>query len=240
MLLTLYTDSSDGQHWLLEPDDMMEHHGYAFAGWMSRVPQATLLSQLSIPSTHQSIATNDQSIISNAVCQGRSVYEQLVDGVRAFDLRFGRWSTKGHADCLYAMHSFTQQIVSFAAVLQSFKLFLARFPGETVIIKPRNESNSEGFVAAFLEDFRLFADTDPSMFMIMDGKRRMCDTTIREAAGRVIVLIPRDGSNQLPPRPPNDWSQNGPQSQNHLKTCGIAWDDIEPYAKYWAEEDAFL
>ena len=196
---------------------------------MSLVPSTKHLSQLSIPATHQSLAINVESIIGNAVCQGRPIYEQLLDGIRAFDLRFHRWTAKGQAPCLYAYHGGIHEIVSFAAVLQSVKLFLTRFPNETIIMKPSNEGKTDGFAEAFMEDFKLFADSYPSLFFDMTKHKRMCDITLAQTRGKAILLKPKHGPKQL--WSTKDFAENRDNHQD--------WDCLKPCTKYWVEEDMF-
>ncbi|WPH04714.1 Hypothetical protein R9X50_00760700 [Acrodontium crateriforme] len=208
---------ADEKRWTLERDEQIDSQTRPFAKWMSHVPSDSFLSQLSIPGTHQTIAINDEVFTKNPLCQRRSVYEQLIDGVRAFDLRLGRFQSPRQPDCLFAVHAFIHEIFCWAAVLQSLKLFLTRFPDETVIVNCRNETGTEGFAEAFLEDFRPLFDANPSMFL--EGGKRISDIKLEQARGKIMILIAREGPGQL------------------LSTPMPEGSDI--YTKHWTRESDF-
>jgi hypothetical protein len=206
--------SDNTQDWKLEYDESCQPG--PFSNWMAHVPEDNCLSQLSIPATHQTTAINSNPLLRNATCQRRPVYEQLIDGVRVFDLRFGRCVNEGMEDSLHAIHGPTCQYVSLGAVFQSLKLFLTQCPKEAVVIKLRNEDASEGFLELFLPDFMLFVNTFPNMFLVRDGETRMCDVRLAQASGKIILLIAAEGAGQLPCEPHED-----------------------PYVKYWIPEREF-
>lgn len=141
---------------------------------MSHVTGNPKLSMLNLIGTHQSLALHAKGtqghegperrgtpLWDNPRCQNRSPYEQMVDGVRVFDLRLDVWVGNGWASNLYAWHGANNAFgaaegYSFTAVLQSIKLFLTRFPKEALIIGVVNETRTDRFEEAFRNDFRHF------------------------------------------------------------------------------------
>ena len=59
------------------------------SNWMSAVPDDTLISELSIPGTHDTCALIDHPL-GFARCQNRDLREQLYSGIRFIDIRVKR------------------------------------------------------------------------------------------------------------------------------------------------------
>ena len=170
--------------WRLQRDDGMDSRSNAFSGWMRNVPDDTRLSMMNIPGTHQSLALQSVPLSDNPRYQTRPPYEQLCEGIRYLDLRFDRWMGWDEQPNLFARHGIANMGFSLAAVLQSLKIFLQRFPSETVFISASNETGTDGFRESWQNDYKFFKDiffTNGS-----DQRPRMADLTIGQVRGKVV------------------------------------------------------
>ncbi|KAM7195658.1 phosphatidylinositol-specific phospholipase [Naviculisporaceae sp. PSN 640] len=113
---------------------------YSLSSWMSSVPSPTLLSQLTIPGTHDSCA---RSNIPYVRTQYLSITQQLALGIRFLDLRLRR-----HDDNrLYLYHGGVPLglpgRLSFQAVMDEVWTFLQLQPSETVLVSIDNDDHSD-------------------------------------------------------------------------------------------------
>ena len=127
------------------------------ASWMSSLPDATVLTDLYIPGTHDSVARYGGS---DYACQSLSILQQLQIGVRFFDMRL--FATGGSNETLAGRHGKVDQGVTWLQILDTTSTFLTANPSELVIMKIQQESsNSTTFgstVAKSLTDYPV-ADT---------------------------------------------------------------------------------
>lgn len=112
---------------------------YSLSSWMSSIPSPTLLSQLTIPGTHDSCA---RSNIPYVRTQYLSISQQLALGIRFLDLRLRR-----HDDNqLYLYHGGVPLglpgRLSFQSVMDEVWAFLQASPSETVLVSIDNDDNS--------------------------------------------------------------------------------------------------
>ena len=125
--------------------------------WMSWLPDDILLSELSIPATHDTMSygyTGSIPIPDNVVDQGVNLATQLGAGVRLVDIRchydidgsgnyifniaHGEWPATGTPNrALYVGATFTD-------VLQTVNSFLQNHPDETVIMQVQEEAGDVG------------------------------------------------------------------------------------------------
>lgn len=208
------------QLWELEFDNSLNEKPYA--AWMSHVPNGLKLTQISVPATHQSLAIRSRgpTFTANAHCQDTSIYEQLADGIRMFDLRLTRWQGGGEPPCLRAIHTIVTEGPCAAAVLQQIRVFLQYHPQEVVFINVVNESqNADGgltgrevktdaddFLNAWLQDFQPMMMVHPGLFW-PSGSIRAYEVLLRhlQERGKVFIIRP-DGD----PRQLNvDWKHDG-------------------------------
>ena len=153
LLLSLSTDSIAEQteqpiHGSLEPT---ETKYVARSQWMKRLPQDALLSNLSIPGTHDSAALHNGFSFGFARCQSLTLREQLDLGIRFLDIR-----CRHQNDRFQIYHGVINQRISFAEVMQVCDAFLDENPSECLLISVKEESKSEAitrdFQATFLEE----------------------------------------------------------------------------------------
>ncbi|MDO4953263.1 MAG: leucine-rich repeat protein [Synergistaceae bacterium] len=99
--------------------------------WMADLPDDQLITQLSLPATHDSATFGLTNIIEMyGRTQGLNFGEQFDSGVRCFDMRLGYW---GHSE-LYLGHAFSAGI-TFSAAVDTIKNKLKSNPKEFVIIE---------------------------------------------------------------------------------------------------------
>ena len=104
--------------------------------WMAGLSDDLLLSQLSLPGTHDTMARGCDDW---ATCQDVPLADQLQAGIRVLDIRckneYSRAS--GHYFSLY--HGFYCYLGTFDEVADECKAFLTAHPGETVVMRIMQE-----------------------------------------------------------------------------------------------------
>ncbi|CAL9640909.1 phosphatidylinositol-specific phospholipase C [Streptomyces albus] len=182
--------------------------------WMAPLAASTPLRALTLPGTHDSGARFGGPWVE---CQDTLIAEQLAAGVRFLDVRCRA------IDGVFAIHhgAFYQRLM-FGDVLIACRDFLAAHPGETVLMRVKQEYSTVGDA-----DFRRIFDT----YLDEKGWRSLfhLDSTLPTlggARGKVVLLADNPG---LP---------------------GVRWGDTavfdiqddyqaEPFAKYPKIEDQF-
>lgn len=121
--------------------------------WQKKVPNNVLLSQLTIPGTHNSAACHFSFF--SVKCQGASITEQLKHGIRFFDFRVTRPFFanscgnffSGNPDDLQVIHGkFPVRLPSSVKLedcLNEIYAFLQQHPSETAIISIKMEGNTD-------------------------------------------------------------------------------------------------
>lgn len=170
------------EKFLLERINDIDEKSNTWAGWMRNVPDNTPLTMLNIPGTHQSLQTHRSAVTDNVRCQNRGVYSQLLDGIRFLDLRFDRWASDNEQHCLFAYHTLPMGY-TLAAVMQSLKVFLKRFPSEVVFINVSIKGGNDGGRDAWNNDFQFFKDM---FYHPSEESPRMGDLTLGQVRGKVI------------------------------------------------------
>ncbi len=112
--------------------------------WMADIDDNTLMSELSIPGTHQS-ATDNFTRNSYRRCQDWTIKKQLENGIRFLDVEVGcRGATE-----LKIAHGPNMSAVSHHAdfqpqVLDPIRTFLNSYPTEFVMLRLRYHKNDDG------------------------------------------------------------------------------------------------
>lgn len=119
----------------------------AGTNWMAALDGRLLLSQLTIPGSHDSCALHEQWG-DTAVCQRASIAQQLDFGVRLLDIR-----CRHVRDRFAIYHGSVSQRQTFADVLEQTAAFLKKNPSECVLMSVKEEhtalDNSRSFEATF-------------------------------------------------------------------------------------------
>lgn len=153
-----------------------------FSQWMKKLPQNAILSNLSIPGTHDSGALHNGLSFGFARCQSLTLREQLDSGIRFLDIR-----CRHQRDRFQIYHGVINQHISFAQVIRVCEEFLAENPTETLLMSVKEESTPDevtrDFQATFIAEIAPFKD-------------RWCIAKVHPSVGEVrgrIVLVDRVG-----------------------------------------------
>ncbi|WP_030964677.1 phosphatidylinositol-specific phospholipase C [Streptomyces sp. NRRL S-378] len=149
--------------------------------WMAGLGDATALQRMTVPGTHDSGATKGGLYVA---CQNTSIAQQLDSGIRFLDVRCR--VTGGS----FAIHhgSFFQDLM-FGDVLVACRNFLAAHPGETVLMRVKQEysGESDATFRAVFDDYLDNRGWRP-LFRIADAL-----PTLGQARGRVVLLADNGG-----------------------------------------------
>ena len=118
--------------------------GLNISSWMSTVADATPLSNMTIPGTHDTAAIHN--LIPYVTAQRMSIPRQLNSGIRYLDLR-----CQDNNGSLEMHHGPVDLDLSLIQVLEMLETFLTANPTEAIIaqVKDERDQPSPGFAAAF-------------------------------------------------------------------------------------------
>lgn len=146
--------------------------------WMSKVDDNALITELSIPGTHDSGATRSIFDVSGK-CQDTSIETQLNIGVRFFDMRLQLVE-----DDFRVVHSFVDQKLKFEDVLEDMVNFVKDHKSEFLIMSIKEEADSinakRSFEEEILDEFEEYKDV-----ICYDNS---LPTTLKEARGKIYIL----------------------------------------------------
>ncbi|WP_256105673.1 phosphatidylinositol-specific phospholipase C [Streptomyces sp. ODS05-4] len=151
------------------------------ADWMGALPGDVPLHRLTIPGTHNSAAPAGGLWVA---CQNTTVGQQLASGIRFLDIR-----CRVTGDSFAIHHGAYYQNQMFGDVLIACRDFLAAHPGETVLMRVKQEYSAESD-AVFRQVFDRYLDAKGwrPLFRIGDGL-----PPLGEARGRVVLLADNGG-----------------------------------------------
>ncbi|MFJ6478546.1 phosphatidylinositol-specific phospholipase C [Streptomyces sp. NPDC091682] len=149
--------------------------------WMAGLGDSTVLQRMTIPGTHDSGATKGGLYVA---CQNTSIAQQLDSGIRFLDVRC---RVTGGSFAIH--HAAFFQDLMFGDVLVACWNFLAAHPGETVLMRVKQEYSGESDTT-----FRAVFDD----YLDNRGWRplfRISDTlpTLGQARGKVVLLADNGG-----------------------------------------------
>jgi 1-phosphatidylinositol phosphodiesterase len=123
--------------------------------WMASIPSSTNLTSLSIPGTHDTMT----SVVVGPVfqCQNHHLGTQLEAGIRYFDIRA---RLNNNTLQIYHQDAYTQH--SYTEVLTTFFAFLETNPGETILMRLKEESTPINSTIDFLTAFNYYRLNDTS------------------------------------------------------------------------------
>lgn len=145
--------------------------------WMARLPDAALISTLTIPGTHDAGAIHEPAP-GIAKTQTLTFAEQLDAGVRYFDVRCRNFS-----DQFLIYHGSIDQDQTFDDVVATMYAFLAAHPAETIVISIKEELAAQGATLAFEQVFMNYVAAQPDRWAL--------GTTIPalgEVRGKLVLL----------------------------------------------------
>lgn len=156
--------------------------------WMTALPSSTNLTSLSIPGTHDTMT----SIIVGQIyqCQNHHLGTQLESGLRYFDIRA---RLVNNTLQIYHQDAYTQH--SYTEVLTTFFDFLSTNPGETILMRLKEEAtginSTIDFLTAF-NDYRLNdTETAPGCskhFWTPSSSGPTAVPTLGELRGKILIL----------------------------------------------------
>ncbi len=153
------------------------------ADWMSRLQDDLLLSEITLPGTHDS-ATRYVQLAWFSKCQSLTVGEQLEAGARYLDIRLG-----ADGERLMLMHGFTRCKTSafggalyLDEVLDQCYAFLDEHPSEAVVFAVKQEHGDES-VAEFQRLLNAYIQDAPEYWLLSDTV-----PSLEEARGKLVLL----------------------------------------------------
>lgn len=142
--------------------------------WMASIPDDQLLSEVTMPGTHNTMAIYGGVY---AECQTWSLASQLRAGVRFLDIRVRH--VNGN---LTIHHGVSYQRAHFGHVLEGVADFLQEYPSETVLMRLKEEFSETGDIYGAVVDFiNRYAHWD-----LLWHSRLV--PTMAEARGKLIIL----------------------------------------------------
>ena len=157
------------------------------AAWMAPLPDATALTSLSLPGTHDSGAWTG-SVWSRT--QDLTLTAQLTSGVRFLDVR-----TRHFQDSFTIHHGAEYLNLNFTDVVRDVAAFLAANPGETVLMRMKKEHTEEGNTRTYEQTLDHYIERDPDTRDLLadhlwvppeQGGNRV--PALGEVRGRVVVV----------------------------------------------------
>ena len=151
------------------------HENIAAKNWMSGVSDSLLLSQFSIPGTHETFATVP---IALAMCQTLPVLDQLNAGIRFIDIRCVL-----NGDSLVIYHGVVPEFQNFGdSVLNMCLLFLQMNPTECIIMSVKKEHKSDD-PATFYSVFNSYVLQNPDKWYLGDTI-----PTLGDVRGKIVLF----------------------------------------------------
>ena len=150
---------------------------YQNSPWMKDVADSKLITEMSIPGTHDSGATHSIFDVSGK-CQELSIENQLKIGVRFFDIRLQIVNDK-----LNVVHSFVDQDLSFIDVLEDFNSYIENNQSEFLIISIKEDYDSKNSNVEFKSKVK--ENLENYNNIVFDTS---LPKTLGEARGKIFIL----------------------------------------------------
>ena len=166
---------------------------FSYETWMASLPDATYVSQISLPGTHDAGAFNTGSLLEALASTQTQVYsipEQLNLGIRVLDFR--PKYENGAFNVAHGLITLTDengQDLKFSLIINDAIAWLAEHPTETIILILKNEFGSDsdsqlGWKQNILATLNKLKDTWGTQYFITDFNPSM---TLKDARGKIIV-----------------------------------------------------
>jgi len=150
--------------------------------WISHLSPSSLITQISIPGTHDSCTFTVNKLNKFYKCQSKSLFEQFQLGIRYFDVRcrhiYNRFAIN-HADMFLGMY--------FEDVIEQMKAFLALNPSEFAIVSVQDEYKEQYCDRSFSDTLKYYIDQYNSTFYVLNP---ITDTmpTIDQVKGKIVLF----------------------------------------------------
>jgi 1-phosphatidylinositol phosphodiesterase len=130
------------------------------ADWMAALPDAMLISELTLPGTHDAGAIHEPAA-GIAKTQTLTFAEQLTAGVRYFDVRCRNFN-----DRFLIYHGSIDQDQTFDDVIAAMDGFLAAHPTETLVVSIKEELAAQGATLSFEQVFASYVAAQPDRWAL--------------------------------------------------------------------------
>ena len=144
--------------------------------WMGKLPGSKLLSQLTIPGTHDT-GTYKGAGGALAQCQTMSIGDQLAAGIRSLDMRCRQINN------YFEIYHTVDQNVSFDEVYTACIQFLQANPGECIIMKISPDGDAITPQGSFEDVFNRYQQLHPDFWYLGDAI-----PTLDEVRGKIVFL----------------------------------------------------
>jgi 1-phosphatidylinositol phosphodiesterase len=145
--------------------------------WMTSIGDSVLLSQMTIPGTHDSGAMYE-SVSGTAKCQDLTIAQQLAAGVRFLDIR-----CRHYQDAFVIHHGSVYQNQNFDDVLTACQSFLTSNPGETILMSVKEEYDAYDNTRTFADTFNAYAGTYSTLWNLTTGI-----PTLGSTRGKIVLV----------------------------------------------------
>lgn len=129
--------------------------------WMSRLSDKVLLSNLSLPGTHDSCALHNGLSFGFAKCQSWQLADQLKAGIRFIDIRCRHMS-----DQFKIYHGVIDQKMTFKKVRDVCREFLKQHPSECIVMSVKEEATAQDNSRSFADTFKATIKNDGKLWHI--------------------------------------------------------------------------
>ncbi|KAK8843515.1 hypothetical protein IAR55_007175 [Kwoniella newhampshirensis] len=168
--------------------------------WMSRYPDSTSITDMSIPGTHDT-ATWDYTLLTQLKyhsvtgwidpapiyrCQSTSIFQQLNDGNRAFDLRVG-FGPNGKDLIFFHSEAILDLDARLDDVMYGFYRFLDENPTETLLLSVKVENSTWGTPGLIQQRLYTVLTSSPANSYLDPGSS-VTATPLSSFRGKIILL----------------------------------------------------
>lgn len=162
---------------LLVFTELPVHSQITGANWLSKIPDDAALQTLHIPGTHNS-AAHYEPLPGTAKCQNLSIAEQLLAGVRFFDIR-----CRHQNDRFDLYHGLVEQEQTFTELQQTIAKFLESNPGEVLLISIQETFQAKNNSCSFPKTFLHYQKQSPKLWSPVTTVPKLA-----QARGKAILL----------------------------------------------------
>ncbi|WMU73322.1 hypothetical protein OQ483_02470 [Enterobacter bugandensis] len=153
--------------------------------WMKNLPDTTTLSELSLPATHDTMATSGGDIVQT---QSLSPTAQFQAGVRGFDLRCLQRNDK----CLFAHGPVIQGTELENDFLKPAQLYLHQNPSETLVVRIKSETTDitppQDNTLSFDQMVERYIEKRPTLFWNPQDSASATNPPLSETRGKIVIL----------------------------------------------------
>lgn len=150
--------------------------GYSNTDWLGGQSDSKRLSELSLPGTHDTMAMYGGDI---AQTQTMTLATQLESGVRVLDIR-----CRHYDNAFVIHHGMIYQHANFDDVLTTVSDFLNNHPGETILMRVKEEYNPVGNTREFWQTFQAYAQKYQGLFWDYTGD----NPQLGDVRGQIVLL----------------------------------------------------